>query len=214
MNFFKKKMMDTAVDERAEQIKVFDRLLPGAGSVIAMLKGVLSSEKGTDMFLVTLFAAGLAGIACHEAVKANGEELMVVECDNGKKYFMGEALNQYLCEDRSSVSKLVCAAMQMPESEVTKIIEKQAKIIGTDNFVVAGRMDPEDLYRQVKSCWDGIKSTMTLKYCENASEWPILYGMVLQNIMGESMSVAPKEAVFKTAMDVVIALSKMDKESL
>ena len=194
--------------------EMMDRLCSHAGNIIAMLKSVLSGKNGTDMYIVTLYAAGLAGIACHEAVKELGEPMVEVACADGKKYYMGDAVNKYLYESKYSVTGFACAISQMPQSALMAIIQRQASTIGSENFVVAGNMDPADLYKNIKTCWDGIKNTMTLQYCKTPEEWPVLYGIVLQNIMKESMNLASKEAIFNTAVDVTCALSKMDKESI
>ena len=206
------KQADTTIS--GDEKEMMDRLCSQAGNIIAMLKSVLTGKNGTDLYLVTLYAAGLAGIACHEAVKANGEPMVEVSCKDGKKYFMGDAVNKYLHENKYSVTALACAITQMPQSALMGIIQRQATTIGTENFVVSGNMDPADLYKNIKLCWDGIKDNMTLRYCKKPEEWPVLYGIVLQNIMKESMSVAPKEAIFNTAVDVSCALAKMDQESI
>lgn len=197
-----------------DEKEMLDRLCSHAGKIIAMLKSVMSSKNGTDLYLVTLYAAGLAGIACHETVKALGEPIIEVGCANGKKYYMGDAVNKYLHENKYSVTGFARAIAQMPQSALIEIIQRQASVIGTEKFTVSGNMDPADLYKNIKECWDGIKNNMTLQYCKAPEEWPVLYGIVLQNVMRESMSVAPKEAIFNTAVDVVCALSKMDLESL
>lgn len=190
------------------------RLCSHAGNIINMLKHVLTGKNGIDMYIVSLYAAGLAGIACHEAVKELGEPMAEVSCANGKKYYMGDSVNKYLLEDKYSVAAFATAITQMPQSAVLAIVMKQASAVGSDNFTVAGNMDPEDLYKNIKACWDGIKAKMTLQYCKKPQEWPVLYGIVLQNIMKESLPYASKEAVFGTAVDVACALSKMDQESL
>ena len=201
---------ETEKDEK----EMLDRLCSHAGNIISMLKGVLSGKNGTDLFIVTLYAAGLAGIACHEAVKATGEPMVEVSCADGKKYYMGDAINRYLHENKYSVTGFACAVTQMPQSAVLGIVQRQTSTIGTEKFAVAGNMDPADIYKNVKGCWDGIKNNMTLQYCRKPEEWPVLYGIVLQNVMAESMKIVPKEAVFNTAVDVACALSKMDQESL
>lgn len=199
-----------AAESMSDDKEMLDRLCSHAGNIIAMLKSVLSGKNGTDLYIVTLYAAGLAGIACHEAVKTLGEPMVEVSCANGKKYYMGDAVNKYLYESKYSVTGFVCAITQMPQSALMGIIQRQASTMGTENFVVSGNMDPEDLYKNIKGCWDGIKDNMTLQYCKKPEEWPVLYGIVLQNIMKEAMNVAPKEAIFNTAVDVACALSKMD----
>lgn len=200
----------TVTDEK----EMMDRLCSQAGNIVAMLKGVLAGKNGTDLFIVTLYAAGLAGIACHEAVKANGEPMVEIECADGKKYYMGDAVNMYLHENKYSVTGFARAITQMPQSALMEIIQRQASTIGSDKFAVAGNMDPADLYRNIKGCWDGIKNNMTLQYCRKPEEWPVLYGIVLQQVMRESLSLAPKEAIFNTAVDVACALAKMDQESV
>lgn len=191
-----------------------EKICANAGNIIAMLKGVLSGKNGTDMYLVTLFAAGLAGIACHEAVKELGEEQVVVDCADGRKFFMGDSVNKYLHENEYSVTGMARAITDMPVSAVTSIVSRQANALGTPDFAVVGNMDPYDLYKQIKNCWDGIKNNMTMQYCEGPGEWPVLYAIVLQNVIKESLNLAPKEAIFNTAVDVACAMAKMDKESL
>ncbi|MCQ2423182.1 MAG: hypothetical protein MJ064_09420 [Lachnospiraceae bacterium] len=198
----------------SDEQEMLDRLCSRAGNIIAMLKSVLSGKNGTDLYIVTLYAAGLAGIACHEAVKAVGEPMVEVECANGKKYYMGDAVNRYLHENKYSVTGFACAITNMPQSSVLAIVERQANAMGTERYVVAGNMDPVDLYKHIKGCWDGIKDNMTLSYCKRPEEWPVLYGIVMQNVVREALNLAPKEAIFNTAVDVACALSKMDLESL
>lgn len=211
----KKELKEQPVVESVnDDQEMINRLCSHAGNIIAMLKAVLSGKNGTDLYIVTLYAAGLAGIACHEAVKALGEPMVEVGCANGKKYYMGDAVNKYLHENKYSVTGFACAITQMPQSAVLTIVQRQASTIGTESFVVAGNMDPDDLYKNIKGCWDGIKNNMTLQYCKKPEEWPVLYGIVLQNIMKEAMNLAAKEAIFNTAVDVACALSKMDQESL
>lgn len=198
----------------ADEKLMIDRLCSHAGNVIAMLKNVLAGKNGIDLYIVMLYSAGLAGIACHEAVKATGGKQVVIECADGRKYFMGDNVNKYLHENKYSVTGFARAITQMPQEAVLGIVTRQANTLGSKDFVVAGNMNPEDFYKQVKSCWDGIMNNMTLKYCEKPEEWPILYGIVLQSVMAESIKLAAKEAVFNSAVDVVCAMSKMDQESL
>lgn len=200
-------------DSLAEK-EMLDRLCSHAGNTIAMLKGVLSGPKGTDMYIVTIYAAGLAGIACHEAVKALGKPQVVVETKDGKKYFMGDEVNKYLHENKYSVTGLIRTITETSEDKLLAIITKQSQTIGSDTFVINGNMDPKDLYKNIKSCWDGIFNNMTAVYCKSPDEWPIFFGIVLQNVIKESLAYAPKEAIFNTAADIACALSKMDAESI
>jgi len=82
----------TATNPATDKATV-ERLCKNAGNIVAMLKSVLAGPQGTDLCVVALYAAGLAGIACHEAVKATGKTQVVVGVANGKKYYMGDAVN-------------------------------------------------------------------------------------------------------------------------
>lgn len=202
------------IEPTSEEQQMLDRLCKHAGNTIAMLKNVLSGPNGCDMYIVTLYAAGLSGIACHEAVKATDKEITVVVTKDGKKYFMGDELNKYLHENKFSVTSMVRAVTGSSEKALISILTRQAQVIGSEEFVVNGNMDPKDLYKNIKSCWDGIFNNMTVKYCQSPEEWPIFFGIVLQNIIAESLQYVSKDAIFNTVVDVACALSKMDIESL
>jgi len=109
---------------------------------------------------------------------------------------------------------MVRAVTGMPQEAILSIITRQATTLGSESFVVNGNMNLNDLYRNVKDCWDGIYANMTSKYCKNPDEWPILFGIVLQAVIIEASNYASKESIFNTTVDVACALSKFDKESL
>lgn len=197
-----------------EEKEMLTRLGSCAGNVVAMLKSVVGGGKGTNLYIVTLYAAGLAGVACHEAVKATGGVQQVVECANGKKYYMGDAVNKYLHENKFAVTSMIRTVTQMPVSALSAIITRQAQVLGSKDFILAGNTDPEKFYKSIKDCWDGILENMTLKFCATPAEWPIFYGIVLQSVVLEALNIAPREDIFYTAVDIATAMAKMDKESL
>lgn len=205
-----KKVIGPSPEEKA----VVDRLCKYAGNTIAMLKKVLTGPQGTDLYIVTLYASGLAGIACHETVKALGKSMTVVETKDGKKFYMGDELNKYLHENMFAVTRMVRAVTETPEDVLMAVLKKQTETLGTEQFKVSGGLDPYDLYKNVKNCWNGIFDNMTKRYCESPEEWPIFFAIVLQNVVKESMELASKEEIFNTVAEVACALSKMDDDSL
>lgn len=70
--------------ENEEQIA--KQLASDASKVIAMLKGTLRTEQGTDLTACLLYAAGLAGMACHEAVKASNGSFHVATVKDGRTF--------------------------------------------------------------------------------------------------------------------------------
>lgn len=86
--------------------------------------------------------------------------------------------------------------------------------IGTESLTIGG-MEADSVYEQIKPCWDGIFNNMTAKYCQSPAEWPILFGIVLQNMIKQSIDVgAPVNEVAKLAMECAIVMSKMDQDSI
>ena len=69
-------------------------------------------------------------------------------------------------------------------------------------------------YKMIKECWDGIQVTMTTRICKKPSEWPVLYGIVLQNIILEALKIgAPADEVKRIALECSIALSRMGEDT-
>lgn len=108
---------------------------------------------------------------------------------------------------------LIIAVSGNSTEEVNSIINVSlAKIMADDNPL--GRIGTEQFYQCVKQCWDGIFNNMTMKYCNNASEWSILYGIALQNIILQAIEVESlKEDAGKMAIECAYLLSKIDDDS-
>lgn len=191
-----------------------DRLASKAGNIIQMLNDCFKTPQGIDIRMSVLYAAGLCGIACHEAVKANNESFVDVGLEDGRTYYFGDAVNKYLLESKLSVMAFVAPVTNMNADEAVSIVKSAADDLGYDKLNVLG-FDPEQAYIMVKECWDGIFDNMTDSYCESPDEWPILYSIVLQNLVAMALNAgAPRDEVAKGAFLCAVMLSKMDKESL
>ena len=189
------------------------RLAGHAGGIIEMLKSVFRTEEGTDLFKVLVFSASLAGVACHEAVKAGKGTFAAVEDRKGRKYWFGDDLNKYLLENRTSVAGFCTAVVPLGQEEIPAIATAFISSIGDEEMTVCG-FRAEDLWNQVHQCWEGIYTNMTAKYCRSCEDWPVLYGIVLQNILIQAIQAgAPKEEACRTALTCAMAVSKMDSDS-
>ena len=189
------------------------RLSGHAGNALHMFKAYFNTPNGIDIRRALIFTAALAGHACHQAVKAEKGSFAVATTKDGKRFYFGDDLNRYLLEGRLSVANFIFAASDISQDDVLAIISGFAKHIGEENLTVCG-YDPKSLYEQVNSCWEGIFVNMTSRSCKAPAEWPILYGIVLQNIMLTAIDAgAPKDEVGKIAVECAVAISKMDKGS-
>lgn len=198
--------------ENEEQIA--KRLASNAGSVIAMLKGTLRNEQGTDLTACLLYAAGLAGMACHEAVKASNGSFHVATVKDGRKFYFGDDVNRYLLESRTSVFSFCNAVTGVTADTVRALAVSVVQRVGGEDLTI-WNMPADIVYQRIKACWDGIHENMTARFCKSPLEWPVLYGIVMQNILVESIKVgAPAEEAGRMAMECALVLSRMDTDSL
>lgn len=201
-------------DRKETQEEVVKRLAGNAGNIIAMLTDVLRGPNGLDMKFPLLYAAGLAGYACHQAVKAEHGTFAVAEMKNGKRFYFGDDVNHYLLEDQYSVWSFCQAVSHNKNEEMLAIVTHVVQSVGTDGLMI-WNMTPESVYQKIKECWDGIYTNMTDRYCKKPSEWPILYSIVLQNIILQAVEAgAPSEEAGRMAMECAIVISRMDDDSI
>ncbi|MBQ8068004.1 MAG: hypothetical protein IJ201_06645 [Solobacterium sp.] len=198
--------------ENEEQIA--KQLASDAGKVIAMLKGTLRTEQGTDLTACLLYAAGLAGMACHEAVKASNGSFHVATVKDGRKFYFGDDVNRYLLEGRTSVFSFCNAVTNVTADTVRALAVSVVQRVGGEDLTI-WNMPADIVYQRIKTCWDGIHENMTVRFCKAPSEWPVLYGIVMQNILLESIKVgAPAEEAGRMAMECALVISRMDTDSL
>jgi len=186
-----------------------------AGATINMLKHVYTTEKGIDIQRALFMASALAGYACHKAVKDLGGNFVKVETKSGKNYYFGDDVNHYLLESSTSVFGFVNAVTKISVEEVQAVVSAVASSIGNEDYKIWGGAPLDFAYNEAKSCFEGIYENMTAKVCESPSEWPIYFGIVLQNIILDALKAgAPTKEVAIMAMECALIVSKMDEDSI
>lgn len=199
-------------DEINEQ--VIERLKDGAGHIIEMFKSVFNTPRGMDGRRALTFTAALAGHACHQAVKAEHGTFAVVTTNDGRNFYFGDDLNKYLLENDTNVVGHFTVVSGVGHETVLQIVKDCVLAVGKDEHTVCG-FDPNILYKEISECWDGIFENMTSKYCEKPSEWPVLFGIVAQNILQMSIKGgAPKDEAGMVAIESAVYMSKMDFDSV
>lgn len=194
--------------------QIVDRLCGNAGNVVAMFQHVFDTPAGFDSRRAVIFTSSLAGFACHQAVKANKESYQLVTTADGRKFYFGDSVNKYLLESTYSTVGSITAVTDVPFEEIREIVRKCASVIGEDEGYTLGGYNPQLLYRETKECWNGIFDNMIARYCMTPSEWPLLFGIVAQNIVSIALEGgAPKEATGKLSAEVMIYMSKLDDDS-
>lgn len=196
-----------------------NQLSKSASAIINMFKSVFHTPKGLNIQGSLLYASGLAGYACHQAVKTSNETFVVVGTADHKKFYMGDALNKYLLEDKYSVLAFCNGffdnyAKGETRPDAIEIVKKGAAVIGDNNYKIWNMLQPKDVYCEIKNCWDGIYDNMTAVYCQSPQEWPVLFAIVLQNIMVMALEVIPAPDLYSMALECAVYVSKMDDDSI
>ena len=199
--------------KKESEEKIVKRLCNDAGHIIEMLKHVFTTDKGLDIRKALIFSSSLAGYACHQAVIGEKKSFVIVETKDKKKFYFGDDVNKYLLENKNSVIGLCNAIVNLSNEDILKMVSDFAKNVGNEDMTLCG-LEPQNIFNEVKQCWDGIYENMTSKYCKSPSEYPILFGIVLQNMLIIALKAgAPKDEAGKIAMECAIAVSKMDTDS-
>lgn len=212
--------VNAQTDKKAITNEDINRLGQVAESIINKIVGVFTTPNGIDSVTCLLYSAGLAGHACYCAVKTLSPSLFtVVEYNNGNKYYFGDAVNKYLLEGQYSVLSF-CQGMYVhmaqgePIPDVDAIVKNMIDVLGAEEVKIWDRHKLGSVYKEICDCWNDIHHTMVEANCNSAEEWPILYGIVLSNIMKIVMQVAPKDLVFKSAIECAYCISKIGEDSI
>lgn len=212
-DLFKKRDENTSkIDKHGITTEDVKRLSKGAGHIISVFEHLY---KEMSERLITVSA--LTGHVCHEAVKANKESFVTVQTNDNREYYFGDDLNYYLLEGPFSILCFVKgyydAKLRSKSSpDVNSLVQKVTAKIGDAQYRIWNQEEPERLYNRIKECWNGIFKNLAEKYCWNAAEWPVLFGIVLQNILFQSEE--EPELLFNNSLESALLLSKMDDKSI
>lgn len=197
------------VEVTEEDVK---RLVKDAGCIVSMFEHVCA-----DKYERLKLVSALVGYACHQAVIANGEGFVPVETVDGLIYYFGDSVNYYLLEGPFNFLCFLKGyydneVKEPKELDINTPIKNAVSYVGDNTYRIWGKYSPKDVYLATKDCWEGIFDNMTGRFCKNPSEWPVLYGIVLQNILFNG-GFEPEEGLYK-ALECALYISKMDMTSI
>lgn len=188
-----------------------DRLSQYGDQIAALYK-----QAKSDPMERIMLAAGMAGFSCHQAVKYQKWQFVVIGMDDGTKFYMGDAVNYYLLENPFSVaSSLVAYYMYQTKSstapDVISIVRQGVNNLSDKNFLFLNRFHPSDVYKEVIDFWKEKYNNISA-WCRTSEEWPVLFSKALQSTLNEINQ--PVEKLYNLAMECALYLSKMDDTSI
>lgn len=197
-----------------------NRLLVSADEVMKVLVEKFTEERGVAIKQVLIYASGLAGFACHRAVKEISPNLfMKIGTNNGKTYYFGDAVNKYFIESKYSVVNLCQGAYKSvaPDAEIPDvydIISTVAKNVGDDSYRIMGIVNPAEEYVEIKNYFNEIYESQIVKFCKTVQEEPVLLGIVLHKVLKTAMQLGDRDNIFAVAIENACYISKMDDDSI
>jgi hypothetical protein len=202
----------------------------GSKEVVQRLIGALKTENGVHIESLLSALGSLAGYACQESIRAEfvyikgNPEIKVFSIAggaDGKNYYFGDMLNKPLAESQYSVWGLAAATAQhLGSKELINLNDIFAHVSGTvggasfgipripENHMPA---DPPSNY--VKFIWPKLLP-LVKEYCAQPAEWPILYGLAIQEVLNMSKGVIDPTLALSIVMECAIPMSKVDLNAL
>ena len=197
----------------------------GAKEVNQRLINGLKNKKGVHIESFLTVIGSLAGFSCQMSVRealknaeATGEKIVWATASgaDGKKYYFGDALNKPLAESNYSIWNLVAGAVEKLGAklpDVSEIFKHVAGTVGSDTFGIPripNSHSPGDLpMNYLKVIWPCI-FPVAAQFCDNPSEWPILFGIAIQEAMFMAKDVIDPGLAATIVMECAIPMSKVD----
>lgn len=193
------------------------------------LINTFKTEKGVHIESLLCALGSLAGYSCQANLRAlaiqNGEHehsaFDIIKTTDGKQYFFGNLLNQELAETEYSVWNIAAAGAKEAGCEelpdVIDMFTHVSSVIGSEAFgmltVPEAHQPHHSPIEYLKAFWPN--SLPVLKqFCQHSSEWPIAFGIEIQNIIIMGREVINPEISLKIVMESAIQMSKVDYISI
>ncbi|MDE5769189.1 MAG: hypothetical protein K2H82_07360 [Oscillospiraceae bacterium] len=221
MEQFEKVFFET-IDRKREEDPLIGAKFGAKEIYSRLIDNLKESDNRLNVDNLLLFASGLAGISCQMTVIRLAEQkqipetgaLIVVQCENGRKYFMGDNLNYFLLENQYSVYSLLAGiyqhlAPEHPLPDIHAYAGECVKNLGNENYKIWGRItEPEVIALNLK-LWNAFYP-IAEKFCKTPQEIPILFGLVLQHTMETALQVLEPEKCLSMALENILYSAKLN----
>lgn len=198
----------------------------GGKEVAAKLFAAMSGEKGIHLESLLCALGAIAGYSCqisvreefvHQQGRPEKEVFIVVNSKlNGSSYFFGDLLNKPLAESRYSVWSLSSGATQklglVKLIDLHDIFRHVTDTLGLASFGVP-RIPAEHGAKElpinyVRFLWPQL-FPLAQRYCSKPGDWPVLFGVAVQEILFASKGLIDPELALKIVMESAIPMSKI-----
>jgi hypothetical protein len=185
----------------------------------------MKTEKGVHIESLLCALGALAGYSCQANLRAQAiakgmsenAGFQVVGTKDGKKFFLGDPLNNAVAGSQHSVWGLAAGAAQhagcktLPD--INEIFGHVSKVLGSDEFGIPRLPEnhkPQDNpINYLKAFWPALFPTVKL-FCPTPVDWPILFSLATQEVIVAGKGVIDPGIALKIVMESAISMSKVD----
>lgn len=198
----------------------------GGKEVAAKLFAAMSGERGIHLESLLCALGAIAGYSCqvsvreefvHQQGRLEKEVFIVVNSkQNGVNYFFGDLLNKPLAESKYSVWSLSSGASQkvglQKLIDLHDIFRHVTETLGQSSFGVP-RVPNEHKAKElpisyVQFLWPQL-FPLAQHYCKKPSDWPVLFGVAVQEILFASKGLIEPDLALQIVMESAVPMSKI-----
>ena len=200
----------------------------GGKEIYQRLIDAMKNEKGVHIDSVVCALGALGGYACQASLRAQAltqglqetSFLMTVNTSNGDTFFFGDPLNKLLLESSYSLWSVVRGGVPQVQEQklpdIHGIFEHVSRSIGNTDFGLPrfpeGHNAGDTPFNYVKVLWPSLLPTVKL-FCPQPIEWPILFGVAIQQAMTAAAQVLPPEIALSIVMESAVPMSKVNLQT-
>jgi len=198
----------------------------GAKEILNGLVARMKDDRGVHTESLLCALGALAGYSCQASLRkalvedrglSEQQVFAIVEAKNGSRYFFGDQINKPLAENPLSVWSLAAGAMQRlginAAIDLGGIFKHVSETVGSNSFGVPRAPEghqPADLpVHYVQYLWPQLLPTAK-KYCASPSEWPIMFGLAVQEGIVLGKDVLDPLMALSIAMESAVPMAKAD----
>ena len=213
-----------ALQEQSRQDPlIFARV--AAREIFGKLVAGMKDENGVHVDSLLCALGALAGYSCQASVRAlalarglpETTGMMCAETTDGGKFFFGDDLNAPLAESKYSVWSLAAGAAEQAGArefpDLHEIFQHTSATVGSSGFGIPRVPDEHKAgdvpLNYLKSIWPWIFPSVSL-YCRNPEDWPIAFGLAIQEAIDSTKNTLAPEVALKILMESAIPMSKVD----
>lgn len=197
----------------------------GAKEVNQRLMDVMKTEKGVHIESLLCALASLGGYACQASLRSQAiaagvsedKPFIIAKSADGKRYFFGDPLNQYLIESSASLWNVATSGVRSDgiavAIDVSDTFRYVTESVGTPAFGIPrfpeGHNAGDTPANYVKNLWQPILPVLKM-FCKSPKEWPALFGFALQGVVQMGKGTISPDVAFMIVLESSVPMSKID----